>query len=350
MDIAALETYVRDLDVSNCSKPELRRLLAAASSIAARGRAEIEARPCTFPARLAPLVTQWLPLSDVGAALSCSGQWRDTSEWAFQLVAARIGLAHERGVSWRENVKHRLRWIGEAREPGSVEVELARALSWTTGGALTCTAPGYGSGDDYFVGSGFRMPEQGARTVEWCVHMTRDDTTNPIDACGFALLDSTRSQILLSYHWNSDGQLYEGDEFATPWMRERRVHAADDDEDNPDIFGADATLQITVHPVWHQDRRGGSDIINSLLIIGRLNLVESDGSLTRLSEFFDDLSSYAHSDQLNDFFRRCGQPNQWDSKDVCDLCVVPFVRLFGKSTATLSRVPAGPDATGPDDE
>ena len=81
MDIAALETYVRDLDVSNCSKPELRRLLAAASSIAARGRAEIEARPCTFPARLAPLVTQWLPLSDVGAALSCSGQWRDTSEW-----------------------------------------------------------------------------------------------------------------------------------------------------------------------------------------------------------------------------------------------------------------------------
>ena len=72
MDIAALETYVRDLDVSNCSKPELRRLLAAASSIAARGRAEIEARPCTFPARLAPLVLQWLPLSDVGAALSLS--------------------------------------------------------------------------------------------------------------------------------------------------------------------------------------------------------------------------------------------------------------------------------------
>ena len=129
MDIAALETYARDLDVSNCSKPELRRIVAAASSIAARGRAEIKARPCTFPARLAPLVLQWLPLSDVGAALSCSGQWRDTSEWAFQLVAARIGLAHERGVSWRENVKHRLRWIGEASESGSVEVEFTEGLT-----------------------------------------------------------------------------------------------------------------------------------------------------------------------------------------------------------------------------
>ena len=351
MDIAALETYVRDLDVSNCSKPELRRLLAAASSIAARGRAEIEARPCTFPARLAPLVTQWLPLSDVGAALSCSGQWRDTSEWAFQLVAARIGLAHERGVSWRENVKHRLRWIGEAREPGSVEVELARALSWTTGGALTCTAPGYGSGDTYFVGSGFRMPEQGARTVEWRVHMTRDDTTNPIDACGFALLDSTRSQILLSYHWNSDGQLYEGDQYRTPWMRESRVHN-DDEEDYPDIFGTDATLQVTVHPTWHQNRRGGSDIRNKLYIIGRLDLVESDGSLTRLDSFHARVSTRSYAGQLDNFFRRCGLPNQWDSyyhwdsENVCDLCVVPFVRLFEQSTATLSRVPAGPEAAG----
>ena len=338
MDIEALETYVRDLDVSNCSKPELRRLVAAASSIAARGQAELEARPCTFPARLAPLVTQWLPLSDVGAALSCSGQWRDTSEWAFQLVAARMCLAREPGVSWREIVKHRLRWIGEASESGSVEVKFTEGHTIERTGGLTCTA---GSGDTYFVGSGFQMPVQGARTAKWRVRMTREDTDYPIDACGFALLDSTRSQILLSYHWNSDGQLYEGDEFATPWMRERRVHAADDDEDNPDIFGADATLQITVHPVWHQDRRGGSDIINSLLIIGRLNLVESDGSLTRLSEFFDDLSSYAHSDQLNDFFRRCGQQNHWNSEDVCDLCVVPFDRLFEDSAATLSRVPAG---------
>ena len=345
MDIAALETYVRDLDVSNCSKPELRRLLAAASSIAARGRAEIEARPCTFPARLAPLVTQWLPLSDVGAALSCSGQWRDTSEWAFQLVAAQIGLARERGVSWTETVKHRLRWIGEARESGSVEVETSAVER--TGGGLTCTA---GSGDTYFIGSGFRMPEQGTRTAMWRVRMTRDDTTNPIDACGFALLDSTRSQILLSYHWNSDGQLYEGDQYQTPWMRERRVHDADD-EDNPDIFGTDATLQITVDPTWHQNRRGGSDqVVNTLVIFGYLYLVESDGSLTGLSAFNYNVERYYYSDQLDDFFRRCGQQNQWDGENVCDLCVVPFVRLFEDSTATLSRVPAGPDATGSDDE
>ena len=350
MDIAALETYVRDLDVSNCSKPELRRLVAAAASIAARGRAEIEARTCTFPARLAPLVTQWLPLSDVGAALSCSGQWRDTSEWAFQLVAARMCLAREPGVSWRETVKHRLRWIGEASESGSVEVEFTEGLTIERTGGLTCASD---SNDTYFVGSGFRMPEQGARTVEWRVRMTRDDTTNPIDACGFALLDSTRSQILISYHWNSDGQLYEGDQYGTPWseswMSEEPVHD-NDEEDNPDIFGTDATLQVTVDPTWHQNRRGGSDIMNGLSIFGSLHLVESDGSLTRLSAFNYTVSSYSYSAQLDDFYRRCGLPNQWDSENVCDLCVVPFVRLFEDSTATLSRVPAGPDATGSDDE
>ena len=342
MDIEALETYARDLEVDKCTKPELRRLAAAAASIAARSLAEIEARPCTFPARLAPLVTQWLPLSDVGAALSCSGQWRDTSEWAFQLVAARMCLAREPGVSWRENVKHRLRWIGEARVTGSVDVEFTEGLTIERTGGLTCTSD---SNDVYFVGSGFQMPEQGTRTVEWRVRMRRDDTTNPIDACGFALLDSTRSQILLSYHWNSDGQEYEGDEYRTPWMRERRVH--DDDDDDTDIFGTDATLQVTVDPEWGQHRREDSDEVkNTLMLFVYLYLVESDGSLTRLSAFNHNVEPYYYSNQLDDFYRRCGLPNQWNSEDVCDLYIVPFVRLFEDSTATLSRVPAGPDTTG----
>ena len=335
--IEALETYARDLDVSNCSKPELRRIVAAASSIAARGRAEIEARPCTFPARLAPLVTQWLPLSDVGAALSCSGQWRDTSEWAFQLVAARIGLARERGVSWTETVKNRLRWIGEARESGSVEVETSAVERM--GGGFTCTND---LNDTYFVGSGFQIYVQDTRTVKWRVRMTRDDTTNPIDACGFALLDSTRSQILLSYHWNSDGDEYEGDQYRTPWMREHRVH---DDNDDKDIFGTDATLQITVCHTWYQDRPGdyADQVKNTLSIYGFLHLVESDGSLTSLDWFHVDISPHVYPDQIYDFFRRCGLYPRWDTEEVCDLCVVPFVRLVGKSTATLSRVPAGPD-------
>ena len=335
--IEALETYAQDLDVSNCSKPELRRLVAAASSIAARGRAEIEARPCTFPARLAPLVTQWLPLSDVGAALSCSGQWRDTSEWAFQLVAAQIGLARERGVSWTETVKHRLRWIGEARESGSVEVETSAVER--TGGGFTCTND---LNDTYFVGSGFQIYVQDTRTVKWRVRMTRDDTTNPTDACGFALLDSTRSQILLSYHWNSDGKLYEGDQYGAPWMREQKVH---DDDDDTDIFGTDATLQVTVCHTWYQDRPGdyADQVKNTLSIYGFLHLVESDGSLTSLDWFHEDFSPHVYPDQTYDFFRRCGLYPRWDTEEVCDLCVVPFVRLVGKSTATLSRVPAGPD-------
>ena len=337
MDIEALETYVRDLDVSDCSNPELRRLVAAAASIAARGQAELQARPCTFPARLAPLVTQWLPLSDVGAALSCSGQWRDTSEWAFQLVAAQIGLARERGVSWTETVKNRLRWIGEARESGSVEVETSAVERM--GGGFTCTND---LNDTYFVGSGFQIYVQDTRTVKWRVRMTRDDTTNPTDACGFALLDSTRSQILLSYHWNSDGKLYEGDQYGAPWMREQKVH---DDDDDTDIFGTDATLQVTVCHTWYQDRPGdyADQVKNTLSIYGFLHLVESDGSLTSLDWFHEDFSPHVYPDQTYDFFRRCGLYPRWDTEEVCDLCVVPFVRLVGKSTATLSRVPAGPD-------
>ena len=75
------------------TKPQLRQLVAKAHELAARATNEINDRGCAFPVRLAPLVTQWLPLEDVGAALSSSKQWRATSEWAFQLVAARSGVA-----------------------------------------------------------------------------------------------------------------------------------------------------------------------------------------------------------------------------------------------------------------
>ena len=137
-------------------------------------------------------------------------------------------------------------------------------------------------------------------------------------------------------------------------MREGQVHNDDDDKD---IFGTEATLQVTVDAEWHQNRSEASDQVeNTLMIFGYLYLVESDGSLTRLSAFNYNVASsvststYSYSDQLDDFFQRCGVRNQWDSEDFCDLCIVPFVRLFEESTATLSRVPAGPDATGSDDE
>ena len=234
-------------------------------------------------------------------------------------------------------MKNRLRWIGEARESGSVEVETSAVERM--GGGFTCTND---LNDTYFVGSGFQIYVQDTRTVKWRVRMTRDDTTNPIDACGFALLDSTRSQILLSYHWNSDGDEYEGDQYRTPWMREHRVH---DDNDDKDIFGTDATLQITVCHTWYQDRPGdyADQVKNTLSIYGFLHLVESDGSLTSLDWFHEDFSPHVYPDQTYDFFRRCGLYPRWDTEEVCDLCVVPFVRLVGKSTATLSRVPAGPD-------
>ena len=132
-------------------------------------------------------------------------------------------------------------------------------------------------------------------------------------------------------------------------MSEEPVHD-NDEEDNPDIFGTDATLQVTVRPTWYQHR--GSALKNTLRIIGYLQLVDSDGSLTRLDAFHIGVSSRGLPGQIDDFFRRChgGLPPHWDSEEVCDLCIVPFVRLFGGSTATLSRVPAGPDATGSDDE
>ena len=104
--------------------------------------------------------------------------------------------------------------------------------------------------------------------------------------------------------------------------------------------------KVAVHPEWNQHRREDSDQVkNTLMLFIYLYLVESDGSLTRLSAFNHNVTSFYYSDQLDDFFRRCGLHNhQWDSEKVCDLYVVPFVRLFEESTATLSRVPAGPDA------
>ena len=88
-------------DLDAYSKPQLRLLVAKAHELAARATHEIDARGCAFPGRLAPLVTQWLPLEDVGAALSSSKPWRATSEWAFQLVAARGGVAGAAGVPYR---------------------------------------------------------------------------------------------------------------------------------------------------------------------------------------------------------------------------------------------------------
>ena len=55
-------------DLDAYSKPQLRQLVAKAHELAARATNEINGRGCAFPGRLAPLVTQWLPLEDVGAA------------------------------------------------------------------------------------------------------------------------------------------------------------------------------------------------------------------------------------------------------------------------------------------
>ena len=90
--LEALDAASR-VDLDAYSKPQLRLLVAKAQELVERATNEINDRGCAFPARLAPLVTQWLPLEDVGAALSSSKQWRATSEWAFQLVAARSGVA-----------------------------------------------------------------------------------------------------------------------------------------------------------------------------------------------------------------------------------------------------------------
>ena len=121
-------------------------------------------------------------------------------------------------------------------------------------------------------------------------------------------------------------------------MHEEEVH---DDNDDTDIFGTDATLQVTVRPRWYQHQS-----VNRFRMIGDLQLVESDGSLTSLDWFHVDISPHVYPDQIYDFFRRCGLYPRWDTEEVCDLCIVPFVRLVGKSTATLSRVPAGPEAAG----
>ena len=161
-------------DLDAYSKPQLRLLVAKAHELAARATNEIDARGCAFPARLAPLVTQWLPLEDVGAALSSSKQWRGTSEWAFQLVAARSGVAGAAGVPWRDVVKADAapRWTGEVldRDTGRIAT-----LEPDTDGRETTmrgskVRGGYDD-DSYLVARG--TPLRLGRRRAWRVHMTR---------------------------------------------------------------------------------------------------------------------------------------------------------------------------------
>ena len=304
-------------DLDAYSKPQLRLLVAKAHELAARATNEINDRGCAFPARLAPLVTQWLPLEDVGAALSSNKQWRATSEGGFQLVAARSKVAGEAGVPWRDVVKAGAapRWTGEVDpDTGHIAVPGPDLDGRETTMRRSKIKGGYDD-DSFFVARG--TPLRLGRRRAWRLHLTR--TAGIVDAVGFVITDPRQCQILLEYHVNSDGGRYGANN--QPWSREIRVQ----EEGEEDIWAEDAQLELSVEltgekfqrelAVELSDAEGNGPIVGGTI----------DAAWT--NDFF--------RSQFMDFARRC----DWNDFRIAleDLYVAPFVRIYHDSTATVSR-------------
>jgi hypothetical protein len=327
--LEALDAASR-VDLDAYSKPQLRLLMAKAQELVERATNEINDRGCAFPARLAPLVTQWLPLEDVGAALSSSKQWRATSEWAFQLVAARSGVAGAAGVPWRDVVKADAapRWTGEV-DPDTGRIGILRPDSGdSTGTRATmmrgAVITGGYSDDNDIMARG--TPLRVGRRRAWRLHMTRSD--NIVDAVGFVITDPAQREILLAYHVNSSGCTYnEGYQ----WQREIRLF---DDDDEEDLWAEDATLELSVELTGEKFQRELAVVLSDAE--GR-GIVGGTIDASWTNDFF--------RGQFMDFARRCG----WTDFRVAleDLYVAPFVRIYDESTATVLRATSPANASPP---
>jgi hypothetical protein len=327
--LEALDAASR-VDLDAYSKPQLRLLMAKAQELVERATNEINDRGCAFPARLAPLVTQWLPLEGVGAALSSSKQWRATSEWAFQLVAARSGVAGAAGVPWRDVVKADAapRWTGEV-DPDTGRIGILRPDSGdSTGTRATmmrgAVITGGYSDDNDIMARG--TPLRVGRRRAWRLHMTRSD--NIVDAVGFVITDPAQREILLAYHVNSSGCTYnEGYQ----WQREIRLF---DDDDEEDLWAEDATLELSVELTGEKFQRELAVVLSDAE--GR-GIVGGTIDASWTNDFF--------RGQFMDFARRCG----WTDFRVAleDLYVAPFVRIYDESTATVLRATSPANASPP---
>ena len=325
-------------DLDAYSKPQLRLLVAKAHELAARATNEIDARGCAFPGRLAPLVTQWLPLEDVGAALSSSKPWRATSEWAFQLVAARRGVAGAAGVPWRDVVKAAAapRWTGEVLEEDTGRIVALGPdgapdgySSDTVGRELTMRGAKITGGnecDNDLVARG--TPLRLGRRRAWRLHLTRD--AHIVDAVGFVITDPAQRQILLAYHVNSNGCMYNQEH--PSWQRE--IAPNGDVEGEFPLWGADAQLELSVELTGEKFQRELAVVLADAE--GR-GIVGGTIDVAWTNDFF--------RSQFMDFARRCG----WNDFRVAleDLHVAPFVRIWDDSTATVLRATSPANASPP---
>ena len=321
-------------DLDAYSKPQLRQLVAKAHELAARATNEIDARGCAFPGRLAPLVTQWLPLEDVGAALSSSKPWRATSEWAFQLVAARRGVAGAAGVPWRDVVKAAAapRWTGEVLEEDTGRIVALGPdgapdgySSDTVGRELTMRGAKITGGnecDNDLVARG--TPLRLGRRRAWRLHMTRLTEHHIVDAVGFVITDPAQREILLEYHVNSSGGQYNRND--QQWSREIQLLECDEDGETreEDLWAGDAQLELSVELTGEKFQR-------ELAVV----LADAEGRGIVGGTIDAAWTNDVFRAQFMDFARRCG----WNDFRVAleDLCVAPFVRIYHDSTATVSR-------------
>jgi hypothetical protein len=328
-------------DLDAYSKPQLRQLVAKAHELAARATNEIDARGCAFPARLAPLVTQWLPLEDVGAALSSNKQWQATSEWAFQLVAARSGVAGAAGVPWRDIVKADVApcWTGEVldRDTGRIVALAPNGApdgEPTDGRELMMRGAKITGGEDdsYLVARG--TPLRLGRRRAWRVHMTRSTEHHVVDAVGFVITDPAQREILLEYHVNSSGGQYNRND--QQWSREIQLFECDEDgeTEEEDLWAHDAQLELSVELAGEKFQR-------EIAVV----LADAEGRAIVGGTIDAAWTNDIFRAQFMDFARRCG----WNDFRVAleDLCVAPFVRIYHDSTATVLRATSPANASPP---
>ena len=335
--LEALDAASR-VDLDAYSKPQLRLLMAKAQELVERATNEINDRGCAFPARLAPLVTQWLPLEDVGAALSSNKQWRATSEWAFQLVAARSNVAGAAGVPWRDVVRAAAapRWTGEVLEEDTGRIVALGPdgapdgySSDTVGRELTMRGAKITGGnecDNDLVARG--TPLRLGRRRAWRLHLTRD--AHIVDAVGFVITDPAQREILVEYHVNSNGCTYNQER--PPWQRE--IAPNGDVEGEFPLWGADAQLELSVELTGEKFQRELAVVLADAE--GR-GIVGGTIDVAWTNDFF--------RSQFMDFARRCG----WNDFRVAleDLHVAPFVRIWDDSTATVLRATSPANASPP---
>ena len=182
---------------------------------------------------------------------------------------------------------------------------------------------GYGDDND-LVARG--TPLRVGRRRAWRLHVTRK--AGIVDAVGFVITDPAQREILLEYHVNSNGSVYNHE--SPPWQRE----IAPQNDDEGELWAQDATLEVSVELTGEKFQREIAVVLS-----------DADGHGIVGGTIDAAWTNDVFRAQFMDFARRC----DWNDFRVAleDLYVAPFVRIYHDSTATVARASNPANASPP---